>query len=96
MKSASSAPSSTALPIEGRPGCLPIPGFDDELKESHSTTRPVALRGGAGLFVRRHGDLYAVRRRGARRAWRRTRMAEDIANDRPGTGVVLSLRPLRF
>src|SRR4029434_3274884 len=44
----------------------------------------------------RHGDLYPVWRRDAIRARRRARMAEDIAGDRPGSGVVLSLRPLRF
>src|SRR5262249_54547563 len=70
--------------------------FDDDLEESHPTTRSADLRRDAGLFVRGHGDLYPVRRRDARRARRRARMVEDIAGDRPGSGVFLSLRPIRF
>src|SRR5262249_39330140 len=75
---------------------LLLPGFDDDLEESHPTTRSADLRRDAGLFVRRHGDLYPVRRRDSRRARRRARVVENIAGDRPVSDVVLSLRPVRF
>ena len=50
-----------------------LTGFDDDLEGSHSTAHSDDLRRGADLFVRRHGDLYPVRRR--------ARMADDIADD---------------